>query len=201
MPNIGFMELLLISIVALLVLGPEKLPQAVRTAALWIGRARRSFNKVRAEIEREINADDIRRQLHNESIMADLDEAKEKASRLTRDTKESFSRLEKDVRRGLDDETVEPKPGAAGEKPAEDGKAAGTTTPDATETPHEPGTDPERNSDSPEPGNVDGDRQTQQSGDAEENKPVTDFYNNPPDKVVTVQGRKFKAGKDDDDKA
>lgn len=179
MPNIGFMELLLISIVALLVLGPEKLPQAVRTAALWIGRARRSFNKVRAEIEREIDADDIRRQLHNESIMADLDEAKEKASRLTRDTKESFSNLEKDVRHGLDGKT--------------DGKKSGEESPET----------PRTESDVADSGDQDADDGKEQRPEEteQENKPVTDFYNNPPDKVITVQGRKFKAGKDDDDKA
>ena len=74
--NIGTFELLLICIIALLVLGPERLPGAVRTAGLWIGRFRRSFYKVKAEIERELNADEIRRQLHNESIMAELEETK-----------------------------------------------------------------------------------------------------------------------------
>ena len=62
--DIGFMELLLIGVVALLVLGPEKLPGAIRTGALWVGRAKRSFNKAKAEIEQHLNADAIRRQLH-----------------------------------------------------------------------------------------------------------------------------------------
>lgn len=208
MPNIGFMELLLISIVALLVLGPEKLPQAVRTAALWVGRARRSFNKIRAEIEREINADEIRRQLHNESILADLDEAKEKASQLTRDTKDSFSKLEKDVRHGLDGEKEEDgsageeeKPGESqpGDSPVTGRKAAETATPDAAT--HEADTDGENRSETDDSVAGDGeDRQAERSGEAAEKKPVTDFYNNPPDKV-TVQGRKFKAGTDDDDRA
>jgi len=70
--DIGFTELLLVAIVALLVLGPERLPQALRTLGLWIGRMRRSFNAVRDEIEREIGMDDIRRQLHNEAVMEEL---------------------------------------------------------------------------------------------------------------------------------
>lgn len=67
--DIGFTELLLIGLVALFVLGPERLPGAVRTAGLWIGRAKRSFANIKAEVEREIGADEIRRQLHNERIL------------------------------------------------------------------------------------------------------------------------------------
>ncbi|MDX1370266.1 Sec-independent protein translocase protein TatB [Pseudomonas sp.] len=67
--DIGFAELLLVGIVALLVLGPERLPGAVRTAGLWIGRLKRSFSTIKAEVEREIGADEIRRQLHNEQIL------------------------------------------------------------------------------------------------------------------------------------
>lgn len=68
--DIGFSELLLVALVALLVLGPERLPGAARTAGLWIGRLRRSFAALRSEVEREIGADEIRRQLHNENILA-----------------------------------------------------------------------------------------------------------------------------------
>jgi len=67
--DIGFTELLLVGLVALFVLGPERLPGAVRTAGLWVGRLKRSFNNIKAEVEREIGADEIRRQLHNERIL------------------------------------------------------------------------------------------------------------------------------------
>ena len=67
--DIGFSELLLVGLVALLVFGPERLPGAVRTAGLLIGRLKRSFNTIKAEVEREIGADEIRRQLHNEQIL------------------------------------------------------------------------------------------------------------------------------------
>jgi sec-independent protein translocase protein TatB len=67
--DIGFTELLLIGVVALVVLGPDRLPGAVRTAGLWIGRIKRSFSAIKAEVEREIGADEIRRQLHNEQIL------------------------------------------------------------------------------------------------------------------------------------
>lgn len=67
--DIGFTELLLVGLVALIVLGPERLPGAARTAGLWIGRIKRSFLSIKTEVEREIGADEIRRQLHNESIL------------------------------------------------------------------------------------------------------------------------------------
>lgn len=74
--GISFSELLLVGLVALLVLGPERLPGAARTAGLWIGRLKRSFNAIKMEVEREIGADDIRRQLHNEHILQMEEEAK-----------------------------------------------------------------------------------------------------------------------------
>lgn len=67
--DIGFTELLLVGLVALVVLGPERLPGAVRTTGLWVGRLKRSFSNIKAEVEREIGADEIRRQLHNERIL------------------------------------------------------------------------------------------------------------------------------------
>lgn len=63
--DIGFAELLLIAVVGLLVIGPERLPGAIRTTSLWINRIRRSFNEVRAEVERE---------LHNDAVMRELRE-------------------------------------------------------------------------------------------------------------------------------
>ncbi|SIP99532.1 Sec-independent protein translocase protein TatB [Aquipseudomonas alcaligenes] len=67
--DIGFSELLLVGLVALVVFGPERLPGAARTAGLWIGRLKRSFSAIKAEVEREMGADEIRRQLHNEQIL------------------------------------------------------------------------------------------------------------------------------------
>lgn len=70
--DIGFPELMLVAVVMLLVLGPERLPEALRTAGLWFGRLQRNFQNVKTEIEREIGMDEIRRQLHNESVMAEM---------------------------------------------------------------------------------------------------------------------------------
>ena len=74
--GISFSELLLVGLVALVVLGPERLPGAARTAGLWVGRLKRSFNSIKQEVEREIGADEIRRQLHNEHILSMEQEAR-----------------------------------------------------------------------------------------------------------------------------
>ncbi|MBA1147968.1 twin-arginine translocase subunit TatB [Ectothiorhodospiraceae bacterium WFHF3C12] len=56
----GFWELLVIGVIALVVVGPERLPRLARTVGLWVGRARHAFYSVRDEIEREANAEGLR---------------------------------------------------------------------------------------------------------------------------------------------
>jgi sec-independent protein translocase protein TatB len=70
--DIGFSELLIIAVVGLLVIGPARLPETLRTLALWLGRLRRMASKLYQEVEREVGMDDVRRQLHNENIMDKL---------------------------------------------------------------------------------------------------------------------------------
>lgn len=67
--DIGFAELLLIAVIGLLVIGPQRLPETVRALALWIGRLRRAVSRAYREVEKEVGMDEIRRQLHNEEIM------------------------------------------------------------------------------------------------------------------------------------
>ncbi len=83
--DIGFAELLLITVVGLLVLGPDKLPGAIRTASLWIGKFKRSLNQIKEEIEREVGVDDIRQQLHNDSVLKELEETKSRMEALRSD--------------------------------------------------------------------------------------------------------------------
>ena len=91
--NIHSTEILLILIVALLVIGPERLPAAIKTAGLWMGRFRRSFYKVKAEIERELNTDEIRRQLHNESVIEEVEKAKSRVEGIAKETETSVNKI------------------------------------------------------------------------------------------------------------
>lgn len=63
--DIGFSELLLIAVVALIVLGPEKLPKAARLAGLWVRRAKASWYSVKSELERELAAEELQRSLRD----------------------------------------------------------------------------------------------------------------------------------------
>jgi sec-independent protein translocase protein TatB len=87
--DIGFPELLIVALVLLLVVGPERLPEVLRTVGRVVGSARRSFDTLKAELEREVGADELRRELHNARIMED-------AKRLEEDLKgaeQSFKAL------------------------------------------------------------------------------------------------------------
>ena len=103
--DFGFSEILLIAIVALLVLGPDKMPGAVRTISLWVGRMRRSFNNIKRDIEKEIGADEIRRQLRNEEIMARFDSTKKQVNETIESVKSSTDSLkdELNVKKQFDD--------------------------------------------------------------------------------------------------
>jgi|GEM_PF-1426061 len=68
----GFFEILIIAVVVLLVVGPERMPDAVRSVALNLGRFKRILRNARQDIEEQLGAEDIRRQLHNEEVMASL---------------------------------------------------------------------------------------------------------------------------------
>ena len=68
MLDIGFAERLVISAVALFVVGPERLPSAIRSISLWLGRVRRGFEEIKSDVSRE---------LHNEEVMRALKESRD----------------------------------------------------------------------------------------------------------------------------
>ena|SRR5690554_903905 len=61
--DIGFTELLLISVISLLVLGPERLPKAARTLGLIIGKIKRSVSGLQEELERQIRTEELQEKL------------------------------------------------------------------------------------------------------------------------------------------
>ena len=67
--EVGFGELVLLAIVALLVFGPEKMPGLVRDAAYWIGRIRRYVAAAKADIDRELAISDLKRSLAEHAAM------------------------------------------------------------------------------------------------------------------------------------
>lgn len=79
--DIGFWELAVIGVVALLVIGPEQLPRVARTAGLWVGRARRFVVSVKADIDRELAAEELKKTLSKQAESESLYEIIEETSR------------------------------------------------------------------------------------------------------------------------
>lgn len=124
--DIGFPELLLVSIVALLVFGPERLPEVLRTVGGWLGSARRSFNSLKAEIEREVGADEIRRDLHNARIMEEAKQI-ERQMAASRDEVEQLLGRDYGRSKGAPEDGVDDTAGTSGAPEAD----ADPGTPDA----------------------------------------------------------------------
>jgi sec-independent protein translocase protein TatB len=66
--EIGFWEIVLILILALLVIGPERLPGAARTAGFWFGKARRYIEGVRDEVSQQFDVTELKRLIHNQEV-------------------------------------------------------------------------------------------------------------------------------------
>ena len=62
--DFSFGELMVVALVALIVLGPERLPKAARFTGLWVRRARAQWYSVKSELEQELASDELKRSLH-----------------------------------------------------------------------------------------------------------------------------------------
>lgn len=107
--DVGFFELLLIGVVALLVIGPERLPVVARKAGMWVGRARRFVSQVKRDIDQEIQNDEYKRLLDDQNLKSPVHD-------IVEDTRREF----KDIK-----QKTESAVSAAGES---DKKAAGDST-------------------------------------------------------------------------
>ena len=81
--DIGFWELTLVSIVALLVIGPERLPGVARSAGLWLGRARRMAAVLKEEIDQELRAEELKQTLLQHSPAEAMRDLVEDAAKST----------------------------------------------------------------------------------------------------------------------
>lgn len=79
MLNIGFTELLIFAIIALLVLGPDKLPEAIRFVFKWYSKIKRTLNNIQNDLDRELRLSELREQMENELARIQSLEAKVQA--------------------------------------------------------------------------------------------------------------------------
>jgi sec-independent protein translocase protein TatB len=112
--DVGFFELLLIGVVTLLVVGPERLPKVARTAGMWLGRGRRFVRSVKEDIDAEIKADELRQIIEKQKIENPLHE-------IIEDTRQDLEQ----IRTGTESAVKVESPKKAEAPPAVDGNKDG----------------------------------------------------------------------------
>ena len=103
--DIGFAELVIIGVVSLLVIGPERLPSAIRTASLWLGKIRRGFNDIKQEVQQELHNDAVLQELRKTG--EDLKEQAHSIHQNIQDTGEALSEPAPRSKNQNDDESPE----------------------------------------------------------------------------------------------
>lgn len=110
--DIGFSELLLIAVVALVVLGPERLPKAARFAGLLVRRARTQWESIKQELERELEAEALKRKLQNAQQVIHDAQAQLQSNQQDMDIQNPISILHEQTKRDIhpdhDTNTLEP---------------------------------------------------------------------------------------------
>jgi sec-independent protein translocase protein TatB len=95
--DMGFTELVVIGVVALLVLGPERLPGAVRSTSKKLSQLKSAFNNLKEELAKEVNIDELRQDDHNKAIMKQLEEGGKAIKDNLDEVRSGLSDLEYDI--------------------------------------------------------------------------------------------------------
>ena len=78
--DIGFFEIIFIMVIALLVVGPERLPRIARTAGLWVGKMRGFVSSIKADIDKELAAEELKKVLAKQAAVPELEELIDKVT-------------------------------------------------------------------------------------------------------------------------
>lgn len=110
--EIGFWELALIGVVAMIVVGPERLPGLARTAGLWLGKARRMVADIKAEVDRELHLEEIKQSLREQGHLTEINDIK-------KDLAHRVKAIQEDIQAEFDDPGPPPgwRPGAISAPP------------------------------------------------------------------------------------
>ena len=87
----------MVVVVALIVVGPERLPGLARTAGFWVGKEKRLVNDVKSEIDRELAADELKKTLDKQNLMSDVYEVIEETKQTGKEIKQEIEQLETPV--------------------------------------------------------------------------------------------------------
>jgi len=73
--DIGFSEMFMVVVIALIVIGPERLPAVARKIGKYVGKAKRTFENVKREVQSELETDELNQRLKENNILADTKDA------------------------------------------------------------------------------------------------------------------------------
>jgi sec-independent protein translocase protein TatB len=124
--DIGFSEIVVIGVVALVVIGPERLPRTARTLGHLFGRLQRYVNEVKSDINREMELDELRR-LRTE-VQGAATELKESVTRMATEVETGVRSVEQQLNDAGREALAAPGATAPGEAVAEHGAAPAVTT-------------------------------------------------------------------------
>lgn len=91
--DIGFIELVVMSVVALIVIGPEQLPGALRSLVKWTSKLKRAITDTRQQLEDEIGFDKIRSELDEEEAIKEITRTKMELTEIVSDANKELTRL------------------------------------------------------------------------------------------------------------
>lgn len=134
--DIGFSEIFFIAIVALVVLGPERLPKAARFVGLWVRRGRAQWHSVKSELERELAAEELKRSLHEaEGAMREVDSSMRDAGDGVRREVEAVRDSVRETAREIEADIADPDTdaGARARDDDDDGQVANDDGADASQ--------------------------------------------------------------------
>lgn len=94
--EIGFSELVMVALVSLLVIGPERLPKAARLAGFWLGKARGMVSSVKAEIQLELRAEEMRQLFKDETGLHEFQSVIDETTESVQSIQSSITSLSND---------------------------------------------------------------------------------------------------------
>ena len=145
--EIGFAELFLLGVIALLVVGPDRLPALARTVGVWVGRAQRLVGQVRADIEREVRADELRKAAKEYSPTGMLGDMRKEVEDFASEVSKPVD-LDADKAESAGPDTSDTAPTTPAAAPASD--AAGTSTAPESEAPEPEAEEAQEGADAPD---------------------------------------------------
>jgi len=132
--DIGFWELAVIGVVALLVVGPERLPGLARTIGLWVGRIRRYVATVKDDIEREVRADELKQMLAKTNDLNPLQDIVDETENTISTAKKELADVEKNAQQLTADESLDVPSSADFSRREVDETGVDPVTPDSAAT-------------------------------------------------------------------